>query len=419
MEFVELKREEYDTFARKHIYRNFLNSVNALVLQEQYGYEICFLGVKDKGEIRCATGIVFLPAMKYFYCAYAQRGLLIDYKDKQLLKFFTNHLRDYLKSKKAIYLKIDPCVPYQEHDNDGNIVEDGFHNKEVVENLIDLGYIHQGFNIGFDFSNQVRWMVVLSLLDQNEECLLKHVDQQTRWSINKALKLGVQVRELNKDELPLFKKIMDYASSTRNFSDMDIQHYERHLEVYGENAKMMMAYLDTDAIKQRIDEQFAQEQAILNEVEESLKELPNSKKFLKKQKVQLEALDTCRARKKDVEEQEQTYGKMIPIAVAYFILYEDEVVYVSSGAYDEFRKYNGPYAIQWHMLQVAMNRGMKRYNFYGTSGIFDKSADDYGVFEFKKGFHGVVEELIGDFILPIDKIKYKAYQGIRNMKKNK
>lgn len=42
-----------------------------------------------------------------------------------------------------------------------------------------------------------------------------------------------------------------------------------------------------------------------------------------------------------------------------------------------------------------------KYNFYCITAIFDKNDPDYGVYEFKKGFNGQVEEYIDNFELPI------------------
>ena len=43
------------------------------------------------------------------------------------------------------------------------------------------------------------------------------------------------------------------------------------------------------------------------------------------------------------------------------------------------------------------NNNYKRYNFYGIKDVFDKNGKDYGVYEFKKGFNGYVEELFGAY----------------------
>lgn len=417
MEFLEITEQEYDKFARKHMYRNFLNSSTAINIKQASGWSISFVGVYEHGELLAATGLIFIPCMKKYFYVYAQRGFLIDYQDKVLLNFFHEALCSYLKNKKVVYLKIDPYVQYQEHDIDGNLVEGGFHHQYVMDNLKSLGYHHQGFTTGFQDNSQVRWMFVLSLDGKDEEQLLAEMDHQTRWSINKTIKQGVKVRQLAFDELSIFKEIMNYASSTREFHDMPFEQYQRQIRAYGEeNAKVMMAYLDVDEMMKKIYIDIKKEQDELEMIQTVLKETPNSKKYLKKEKVQLEAIALLHTRKEEMENFQKIYGMMIPIAASYFILYEDELVYVSSGAYDTFRKYNGPYAIQWHMMKYALVHGIKRYNFYGTSGEFHEGAIDYGVFEFKKGFNGLVEEYVGDFILPISNVQYKLYTLLKKLR---
>ena len=55
----------------------------------------------------------------------------------------------------------------------------------------------------------------------------------------------------------------------------------------------------------------------------------------------------------------------------------------------------------------CLERGVTRYNFYGISGVFDDPEDDgRGVLEFKQGFNGYVEELPGEFTLPVSKLRY-------------
>lgn len=87
---------------------------------------------------------------------------------------------------------------------------------------------------------------------------------------------------------------------------------------------------------------------------------------------------------RDAELLEQEHGACIPMATSFFIQSQDELIYLYSAAYDTFKKYNAPYAIQWHMLQYALKHGIRKYNFYGISGDFDKNAQDYGVYEFKR-----------------------------------
>ena len=69
----------------------------------------------------------------------------------------------------------------------------------------------------------------------------------------------------------------------------------------------------------------------------------------------------------------------------------------------------GAYRLQWEMIRYAKEHKINRYNFYGITGKFGLDAEDYGVQQFKKGFNTHIEELIGDFIIPVRPLLYKIY----------
>ena len=99
-----------------------------------------------------------------------------------------------------------------------------------------------------------------------------------------------------------------------------------------------------------------------------------------------------------------------------FILYGDEIVYLFSGSYEEYMKFCGQYRLQWEIIKYAADHGYKRYNFYGIQDVFNPQGKDYGVYEFKKGFGGYVEELLGSYIIDID-FKSKIYNLLRKIKR--
>ena len=64
--------------------------------------------------------------------------------------------------KKGVVLKIDPFIEYQKHDNYGNVIGD-FCNRQVIDNLIKLGYKHHGFTTGYTDEIQLRWSYYLDI----------------------------------------------------------------------------------------------------------------------------------------------------------------------------------------------------------------------------------------------------------------
>ena len=156
---------------------------------------------------------------------YAPRGFLLDYKDKEVLKEFTKQLKEYAKEEHAIFIKIDPYVEYKEHDNNGNVVEDGLDNSICVENLKSLGYKHFGFNLMQD-TLQPRWMHVIETEDKTLDDVMKDMESKTRQILRKNERSGIHTREISKEELPLFKDIMQHTSDRREFVDRPLSYYE-------------------------------------------------------------------------------------------------------------------------------------------------------------------------------------------------
>ncbi len=53
---------------------------------------------------------------------YAPRGFLIDYKNEELLKEFTEEVKKFIVEKHGVFLKIDPYILVRDRDSDGNII---------------------------------------------------------------------------------------------------------------------------------------------------------------------------------------------------------------------------------------------------------------------------------------------------------
>lgn len=414
MEFVELTEQEYASFASGHPYASFQQTVQMMQTKKLEGSGIVYLGVKEKNQVLAACGFTITPIMKKMNYYYASRGILIDYHDTKLLNYYITELKKYGKKHKALFMRLDPNVLLQERDINGNVVENGFDQHDIVNNLKQTGLKYCGETIGFRNDQQVRFMFVLDLKNKTKETILKNMDQQTRWSVNKTIKMGIQVEEVDGNHLDEFKDIMDETAIRRGFMDRSISFYQHMKQAFGDEFKILLSYLDTEDYEQRMLEE---KQVHLEEkktVEELLEKQPNSKKFQKRLKVTLEAIDIADKRIEEARELREKHGKRLNLACSTFICTGKEVVYFMSGAREEYMRFNGPYALQWYMIQQALDMGKERYNFYGTSGDFRKEAIDYGVYEFKKGFDGTVEEYIGDFILPVSPL-FTLYNQLRKV----
>lgn len=411
-EFKPITLEEYTSFWQHHSCQSFLNSPQAIRLRElnKQSYEL--VGLKVDGQLVIATILVYLPMMKKFFYCYAQNGFLADYSDEEALSIFITSLKEHLKKKHCIYLVMDPYLSERERDIDGNLVPDGIDHTNIISVLEKNGFQHQGFPTDYSNMAVVNWMFVKELHDENEEELLKQLDQQTRWSIRKTIKQGVKVRELSRDELAIFLEMERETAKRRGFTMREESFYYNQWDAYQEHAKVLLAYLDTNEFLGHLEVEKEDLDKQLQDVLQRLEKTPNNTKQLNKKKAIEEAYEVNEKNRKHILQQQAQYGDILYLATSFFLEYEHEVVYLYSAANEDLREYNGPYAIQWYMLQEALKKHIPTYNFYGISGNFSKDAEDYGVYAFKKGFGGKVVLLLGDFILPLSPL-YSIYRILK------
>lgn len=85
-----------------------------------------------------------------------------------------------------------------------------------------------------------------------------------------------------------------------------------------------------------------------------------------------------------------------PIAGAITSNYAGKTCYIYGASDNEHRNVMAPYLIQWEMIRWALETGCTVYDFMGVSGNMDENDPLYGLFRFKDGFKGVVDELVGE-----------------------
>ena len=181
MKFRELTEEEYRSFWENHPLKTFLSAPEISKLREESNRNTNIVGVEENNKIVAAT--MLLSHLRHFnkYEFYSPRGYLIDFNNKELVDYFTNELKKYIKEKNGYVLRIDPYIIYKERDINGDIVEGGVDNSSVVKNLLSLGFKQ----VPKGHTEQVSWMFSLDLEGKDEETILKEMKSSTRNKIRK------------------------------------------------------------------------------------------------------------------------------------------------------------------------------------------------------------------------------------------
>lgn len=203
----------------------------------------------------------------------------------------------------------------------------------------------------------VRWIYVKDLTGQTLDTYRDvYAKRHRRYIKNHAP--GLSVRRIQRDELPVFLSIMKHTAERRHFTGRSDDYFYALYDKFGDNAHFLITEL------------------------------------------------------------KDTNGIVTPVAGIVFLEMNGEVVAFLGGAVVEYANYRGTYLLHDYMIRYAIEKGYKQYNFYGIEGkINDPSSEGYGIYEFKSRFgSGKPVELIGEFVLPVNKVLYMVLRHAGKIK---
>ncbi|MDK9866327.1 MULTISPECIES: aminoacyltransferase [Staphylococcus] len=416
MKFTNLTAKEFGTFTDHMPNSHFTQMVGNYELKIAESTETHLVGIKNnENEVIAACLLTAVPVMKFYKYFYTNRGPVIDFENKELVHYFFNELTKYVKKHKGLHLRVDPYLAYQYRNHDGEVLGNAGHDW-FFDKMKQLGYKHQGFLTGFDPILQIRYHSVLDLAGKTAKDVLNGMDSLRKRNTKKVQKNGVKVRFLEEDELPIFRSFMEDTSESKEFDDREDSFYYNRLRYYKNRILVPLAYMDFD---EYIEELKAERDVLSKDINKAIKDIekrPENKKAYNKRDNLEQQLIANQQKIEEAQSLQAEHGNELPISAAYFIINPYEVVYYAGGTSNEFRHFAGSYAIQWKMINYAIDHNIDRYNFYGISGNFTEDAEDAGVVKFKKGFNAEVVEYVGDFVKPINKPMYKIYTTLKKIK---
>lgn len=399
MNFVELTENEYQKYWENHPEKTFLSAIEIAKLRKKSNWNVYYLGVKQDKKI--IAGAMLLSHKRHFnsYEFYSPRGFLLDYHNEELLSFFTENVKRFIKEKNGYVLRIDPYIINKERNLDGNLVDGGVDNTSVITFLYKLGFK----KVPLSNTEQVSWMFSLNLEGKTADEILKEMKQNTRNIIRKTEKIGIKIKELSYEELPEFQNIMLETGARKGFSIRDASYYEEMYKLLHDKdeVKYFITYLDLNEYIAKLESERAEKQ----------------EKYDKGQRKGIEIdIDLLEKRISEAKAiKEEAKQDVITLSCAMFILVKPEIIYLSGGNYEKYMNFNSQYLLQWEMIKYGIDHGFKKHNFYGIPANIQEHPKDYGIYAFKRGFNGQVEELIGEYELPISS-KYFLFKIIHKIK---
>ena len=413
MEFVELTEKEYEKFVQKHEQESYMQTLDLKNFKENNNIKCYLVGVKDNKKVIAATLMYSIGSFMKKKRFYSSRGFVLDYNNKELLTFFVNNIKKYIKEKKGMSLTIDPNIIYRVRSSNGEIIDDN-KNDKIIEDLKKQGFVHFGFNNYFE-TMQVRWVYRLELKGSYDE-LKSNFIKSTRKNVEATYNNGVQIRIGNVEDIKSLSKIFKETAERDQFNTKSYEYYKSMFESMPNNIKLYMAYIDPKLYLSKTEEKLENEKATNKEIEEKMKTGMVGSKLLNKKEVSDKLIEKYTEELKEAKNMVKEHPDRVDIGALISMKSGTDYISLSSGTLTQYKKFYPKYALYDAHIKDAYEMGFKYANFYGIAGDFNPSNKYYGIYEFKKGFNGNVVEYIGEFTLPIG-FTYKVFKFIKGIKK--
>lgn len=105
-----------------------------------------------------------------------------------------------------------------------------------------------------------------------------------------------------------------------------------------------------------------------------------------------------------------------PVCGAITTNYAGKCCYVYGASDNVHRDVMPNYLMQWEMIKWAVQTNCDVYDFQGISGDFSEGGHMYGLYQFKRGFNGQVDELAGEFDYIYQPLKKKLVDQAASLK---
>ena len=420
---VRLKEEKYEAFLKDQPKSHFLQSYAWGELSKvKKNLTPYYLGLIDEKKNIVATALLLQKHLPLNYCYfYCPRGYVIDYENEELLTEMTKQIIKFAKSKKAIFVKIDPDLIYKDYNYLDEEQPLPYDTNKIFETLKRLGYKHQGFTKNFE-TMQPRYTFRIDL-NQSLEEIESHFSKTTKQRIAKAKKLDTYVEIGSEKDLKEFYHLMTLTETRKDFVSYNEDYYNTLYDILngGENSKatLFLGKVDIDRTIKKIKENLKQvnNQISILPIDNLSKSAKNKLNELTKQK------ENYNQEIKKYEEYKKEYGNNLTLSAHMIVEYADKAWVLYAGNHNILTEtYVNYYTYEEH-IKYCKEKGLKVYDQFGTIGDLSKDNPRFGLHEFKKKFGGDYIEFLGEFDYVTNKLMYFIFTKLvpfyRKMIRNK
>ncbi len=411
MYIKELTNEEFSTFASSFPYKSFYQTPEYAFVMNHEKNEAFFLGLVDDNYILAAS-LVIIEKRKGFKYAYTPRGYLINFNDYNLVEEFTKLLKEFLGKKDIVAFRINPMIIKNIYNNNKEIIYQNKHYDSIFEQLIKLGYNHQGYNDYFE-TIKPRFESILNI-DRDSNEIYNNIDKNYRKKIKNAIEDGIHIYKGNFNEL---KYLYEQSKYKYPRSYAFLQDIYKHYDEKG-MVDLYYAKLNTEEYLINSQKEHEQLESETNELNYKIMEdiHKDKSKLINKKLTSDSLLNKYENKLITATSLLQDHPNGIVLASIMIIKYYG-TVYMFMDGYDmNYRYLNAKHLLLWKVIEEYSKKGFKKFNLGGISNLTKE--DKYkGLNEFRMNFGSCAIEYAGDFELVTNNTLYFMYKKASQISK--
>ncbi|QOG25071.1 aminoacyltransferase [Streptococcus sp. KS 6] len=377
---IGISAQEHDDFVKASSQTNLLQSASWAKVKDNWDNER--IGFYKNDQLVASASILIKPLPLGMTMLYIPRGPIMDYHDQELLQFVLNSLKQFAKTKKALFIKFDPSLFLVQ----AQIGEDRKEQQEtldVIQNLQKAGAIWVGRTESLDETIQPRFQANIYKDNFSEELLSKSTRQAIRTARNK----GIQVQFGGKELLDDFSALMKKTENRKSIHLRGQDYYQKLLDTYPEHSYITLASIDLNERLESLQAQKAKAEKEASKFTEKTKpsKIENNKQEQKRLQEEMDFLS----------EKIAQGTTNVPLSGTLVLEYGATSENIYAGMDEEYRRYQ-PAILTWYeTAKHAFERGANWQNMGGVENDLDG-----GLYHFKSKFNPIIEEFVGEFNLP-------------------
>ncbi|PNY22976.1 Lipid II:glycine glycyltransferase [Streptococcus parauberis] len=382
---IGISEKEHDEFLLNNKQCNLLQSSNWAGIKSNWSTER--IGFYEDDQLVATASLLIKNLPMNFTLIYIPRGPIMDYTDYELVDFVISSLKEFGKSKRAIFVKFDPSLFLTRYlvttDPETNEEEDEV-TITLIKFLTRLGVEWTGRTRDIGQTIQPRIQANIHAKNADFQLLPKKTKQAIRTAQNKGIDLTIGGPELLEDFATLMKKTED----RKGINLRGIDYYRKLMDTYPDDSYITMTSLDLVKRQRELTNQL--EQAKLAKSKFTDKTKPGKIKETEN------AIDRFTGEINFLNEHIQTGVTTAPLAGTLTIVYGKTSENLYAGMDETFRNYQAALLTWYETGQEAFKRGCAWHNLGGVENNLDG-----GLYQFKSKLNPTLEEFAGEFNIPV------------------